>query len=96
MRERLRPTHRWGRASGRCSRTSTIPPSTGRTWSWSPRRIARVKPDGVVTDDGRERRLDTLILATGFATTRASLSAIDVVGRGGRTIGDAWRDGAHA
>ena len=58
-------------------------------------RIARVKPDGVVTDDGRERRLDTLILATGFATTRF-LSAIDVVGRGGRTIRDAWRDGAQA
>ena len=48
-----------------------------------------------MTADGRERRLDTLILATGFAATKF-LSAIDVVGRGGLTIADAWSDGAQA
>jgi cation diffusion facilitator CzcD-associated flavoprotein CzcO len=57
--------------------------------------IARVTAEGVVTRDGRERRLDTLVLATGFATTKF-LSAIDVVGRGGLAIADAWRDGAEA
>jgi cation diffusion facilitator CzcD-associated flavoprotein CzcO len=36
-----------------------------------------------------------LILATGFATTKF-LSAIDVTGRGGLAIADAWSDGAQA
>lgn len=58
-------------------------------------RIERITPTGVRTADGRERRLDTLILATGFKTTQF-LSAIDVVGRGGISIADAWSDGAQA
>ncbi|MFN8603832.1 MAG: NAD(P)/FAD-dependent oxidoreductase [Candidatus Binatia bacterium] len=94
VRERLRPTHRWGRKRPLFS-NEYYPAFNRPNLELVTERIARVKPDGVVTDDGRERRLDTLILATGFATTRF-LSAIDVVGRGGRTIGDAWRDGAHA
>lgn len=57
--------------------------------------IARIERDAVVTADGRARRVDTLILATGFSTTRY-LSAIDVRGRGGRRIDDAWSDGARA
>ncbi len=57
--------------------------------------IARVTKDAVVTVDGRERRVDTLILATGFSATRY-LSAIDVTGRGGRKIDEAWSDGARA
>jgi len=36
-----------------------------------------------------------LILATGFQATKF-LSAIDVRGRGGRSIADAWADGAQA
>jgi cyclohexanone monooxygenase len=57
--------------------------------------IARIEPDAVVTADGRARRVDTLILATGFSATRY-LSAIPVTGRGGQRIEDAWRDGARA
>jgi cation diffusion facilitator CzcD-associated flavoprotein CzcO len=57
--------------------------------------IARITKDAVVTADGAERRVDTLIIATGFAATKY-LSAIDVVGRGGRSIQDAWNDGARA
>ncbi len=57
--------------------------------------IERVTKDGVVTVDGRERKVDTLILATGFSATRY-LSAIDVTGRGGQKIDDAWNDGARA
>jgi cation diffusion facilitator CzcD-associated flavoprotein CzcO len=57
--------------------------------------IARITKDAVVTKDGRARRVDTLIFATGFATTKY-LSAIHVVGRGGRTIEQAWSDGAQA
>ncbi len=57
--------------------------------------IERITPEGVVTIDGRTRRLDTLILATGFSATKY-LSAIDVTGRDGRRIAEAWEDGARA
>ena len=57
--------------------------------------IERITPAGVVTADGREREVDVLVLATGFAATRY-LSAIDVTGRDGLSIHDAWRDGATA
>ena len=39
--------------------------------------------------------VDTLIFATGFSATKY-LSAIDVVGRNGRRIDEAWNDGARA
>ena len=57
--------------------------------------ISHVTAAGVVTADGVEHLLDTLILATGFRTT-AYLAAVDVTGRGGRHITDHWADGAHA
>jgi cation diffusion facilitator CzcD-associated flavoprotein CzcO len=57
--------------------------------------IARVVPEGIVTNRGELRALDTILLATGFETTRY-LSALDVTGRGGSHIRDAWRDGAIA
>ena len=57
--------------------------------------IDHVRQDAVVTTDGKSRRIDTLILATGFSAT-SYLSAIDVRGRGGQRIDDAWSDGARA
>ena len=48
-----------------------------------------------MTADGKQRELDTLVLATGFAATEY-LSAIDVTGRGGTSIAEAWKDGAVA
>jgi len=57
--------------------------------------IERITQAGVVTQGGRERPLDTLILATGFKTTKF-LSAIDVIGRGGLRVADAWSEGAEA
>jgi cation diffusion facilitator CzcD-associated flavoprotein CzcO len=57
--------------------------------------IRRITADAVVTSDGAERRIDTLILATGFKTT-AFLSTIDVAGRGGVDLATSWSDGAHA
>jgi cation diffusion facilitator CzcD-associated flavoprotein CzcO len=57
--------------------------------------IARVSEHGVVTTDGSEREVDVIVIATGFATTKY-LSAIDVVGRRGRRIDDAWNDGPLA
>jgi cation diffusion facilitator CzcD-associated flavoprotein CzcO len=57
--------------------------------------IARITPTGVVTADGVEREVDTIVVATGFSTTRY-VSAIDVVGRDGQHINDAWHDGPLA
>jgi cation diffusion facilitator CzcD-associated flavoprotein CzcO len=57
--------------------------------------IERITKDAVVTVDGKARRVDTLILATGFSATKY-LSAIDVTGRNGLRIDDAWNDGARA
>jgi cation diffusion facilitator CzcD-associated flavoprotein CzcO len=57
--------------------------------------IERVTADSVITVDGVERTVDTIVLATGFATTKY-LAAIDVVGRDGKHIVDAWNEGAEA
>lgn len=57
--------------------------------------IECVKPHSIRTRDGEERAIDTLILATGFSATKF-LSLIDVVGRDGITIEEAWSDGAQA
>ena len=94
LRRKLRPHHPWG-----CKR-----PLVSNDYYAAFNRenlelvtdpIARIAPDGVVTSDGRLRRADTLILATGFSAT-SYLSAIAVTGRGGRSIEDAWNDGARA
>jgi cation diffusion facilitator CzcD-associated flavoprotein CzcO len=57
--------------------------------------ITKITEDAVVTGDGRARRVDTIILATGFATTKF-LGALDVIGRAGAHIDDAWSDGPQA
>jgi cation diffusion facilitator CzcD-associated flavoprotein CzcO len=57
--------------------------------------IRRVVPGGVETSDGRVREFDALILATGFAVGLAK-APFPVLGRGGRPLDEAWRDGAVA
>jgi cation diffusion facilitator CzcD-associated flavoprotein CzcO len=57
--------------------------------------IDRITPRGVTTIDGVEHEFDTLVIATGFQTTRF-LSAIAVTGRDGIELEQAWADGAHA
>ena len=44
--------------------------------------IERIEPDGIVTNDGT-RRIDTLVLATGFDLWEANFPAIEVIGRDG-------------
>jgi len=57
--------------------------------------ITRVTKDGIVTADGRERAVDTIIYATGF---RASdfLAPMDIHGVGNRTLNEVWKEGAEA
>jgi cation diffusion facilitator CzcD-associated flavoprotein CzcO len=94
LRARLLPDHPWG-----CKRplfSNDYYPAFNRpNLELVTEPIERITPAGIATRDGRERRVDTLILATGFATTKF-LSAIDVTGRGGLSIADAWSDGAQA
>ena len=57
--------------------------------------IERVSARGIHTVDGGFRELDTIIYSTGFYTTRY-LATMQVHGRNGRSIEEAWDDGAQA
>ena len=57
--------------------------------------ITEITEHGIVTADGTSREVDTIILATGFTTTKF-LAALDVAGRNGVDIDDAWSDGPEA
>lgn len=57
--------------------------------------IDRITATGIRTVDGVEREIDVLVLATGYAATKF-VSTIDVTGRDGLSIHEAWRNGARA
>jgi YD repeat-containing protein len=57
--------------------------------------VTAITPTGVVTADGLEREVDVLIWGTGFRTTDF-MFPMEIAGTGGRTLRDAWADGAHA
>lgn len=57
--------------------------------------ITEVTRDGIRTADGREHRLDLIVLATGFQAHNY-LRPMDLRGRGGLTIDDAWDKGPRA
>lgn len=60
-----------------------------------PEAVDALTPTGVRAADGREFDVDTVVLATGFAS-QEFLEHIDVRGRGGRLLRDAWTGGARA
>ncbi|WP_017615286.1 flavin-containing monooxygenase [Nocardiopsis salina] len=53
--------------------------------------IDHVRPDSIVTADGREREIDTIILGTGFTATDQPI-ARRIHGRDGVRLRDAWKD----
>jgi cation diffusion facilitator CzcD-associated flavoprotein CzcO len=57
--------------------------------------IERLSAGGIVTDDGAEREVDCIIWGTGFRTTEF-MFPMEVTGRGGQSLREAWADGAHA
>ncbi|MCT9082925.1 flavin-containing monooxygenase [Streptomyces fulvoviolaceus] len=57
--------------------------------------IARMTPEGPLTSDGRRHDVDCVIYATGFRTNTFMLP-MKVTGAGGRSIEEAWSDGARA
>jgi cation diffusion facilitator CzcD-associated flavoprotein CzcO len=54
-----------------------------------------ILPDGVATADGTIRPADVIIYGTGFQATQF-LTPMQVSGRGGGRLHEAWRDGAQA
>jgi cation diffusion facilitator CzcD-associated flavoprotein CzcO len=94
VRRKLRPTHPFG-----CKRplfsNLYYPAFNEPNLELVTDAIECVTEHGVVTVDGKSREVDTIVIATGFATTKY-LSAIDVVGRDGVHIEKAWNDGAQA
>lgn len=58
-------------------------------------RILQMTPQGPRTADGMLHEVDTVILGTGFAATDL-LAPMQVTGRDGRTLQQAWTDGAEA
>ena len=57
--------------------------------------IRRVEPSGVRTTDGALHEVDAIVYATGFETL-SFLGAVEVTGRGGKSLREAWRDGPEA
>ncbi|HCZ49788.1 MAG TPA: cyclohexanone monooxygenase, partial [Gammaproteobacteria bacterium] len=60
----------------------------------------RATPVETLTEHGlrtrdAEHRLDVLILATGFDAMTGALLAMDIRGRDGRSLREAWADGPH-
>jgi cation diffusion facilitator CzcD-associated flavoprotein CzcO len=54
--------------------------------------IARVEPDGIVGRDGTKRRVDTIVLATGFDVWETNMPAIQVIGKNDKNLGKWWRE----
>ncbi|MGC4963104.1 flavin-containing monooxygenase [Gordonia sp. DT101] len=54
--------------------------------------IDRITPDGISVG-GRTISLDSLVLATGFDAMTGSVERINIVGRGGETLKQAWSEG---
>ena len=57
--------------------------------------IDHIAPHGIVSADGKLRQADTIICATGYQV-RKYLAAIEVTGRGGLSLDEAWAEGAQA
>ena len=57
--------------------------------------IEKVTPSGIVTSDGRQVDVDTIIFGTGFHSTEF-LSPLRITGREGRDLNEEWRSGARA
>jgi cation diffusion facilitator CzcD-associated flavoprotein CzcO len=58
-------------------------------------KIREIRPQGIVTVDGREHPVDTIIFGTGFHVTDSPI-AHRVYGRDGRSLADTWQGSPKA
>ncbi|MES2480959.1 MAG: NAD(P)/FAD-dependent oxidoreductase [Pseudomonadota bacterium] len=56
--------------------------------------IERITPQGIATADGL-REFDVIVFATGFDAILGSWNRMDIIGRGGVALKDAWKDGVQ-
>lgn len=57
--------------------------------------VQRIEPEGVRTEDGRLHEFDVIIYATGFETL-SFLGNLQITGRDGLSLKDAWHQGPEA
>lgn len=57
-------------------------------------KIDRMTERGIVTE-GKEEEYDMIVLATGFRTVEF-MHPINIVGKGGKTLKDVWKEGGQA
>jgi cation diffusion facilitator CzcD-associated flavoprotein CzcO len=57
--------------------------------------VARITNDAIIAADGARHAVDTIVMATGFDVSRY-LASVEVTGRDGRRLDEAWNDGAQA
>ncbi|KEI43147.1 flavin-containing monooxygenase [Saccharopolyspora rectivirgula] len=57
--------------------------------------IAEITENSIITKDGEEREVDAIIFGTGFHVTDA-FDHLNIIGRDGRKLQDAWREGMEA
>lgn len=57
--------------------------------------ITAITEEGVLTKDGKERKVDAIVLATGFYAAEGVV-VYDIKGRNGYDLNEAWKDGAEA
>ena len=94
LREKLRPRFQFG-----CKRVLI----SDDYWSTFEREnvelvtdpIEEIRPEGILTRDGTLREFDAIVFATGFALNIAR-APFPIYGRGGRSLDEAWADGAVA
>ncbi|WP_298444091.1 NAD(P)/FAD-dependent oxidoreductase [Gordonia sp. (in: high G+C Gram-positive bacteria)] len=55
--------------------------------------VERFTPGGIISEDGTETEIDTLVLATGFNLWDTNFPAFQIIGRDGRDLGKWWREG---
>jgi cyclohexanone monooxygenase len=55
--------------------------------------IARITEKGILLESGREIEADMIVFATGFDAMTGSLTRMEIRGRGGQLLRDAWKDG---
>jgi cation diffusion facilitator CzcD-associated flavoprotein CzcO len=58
--------------------------------------IAKVTPNGLQLQDGQELEFDVIVLATGFDAVDGAYYNIDITGRNGAKLTEAWKDGPNA
>lgn len=55
--------------------------------------ITQIEPDGVRTQDGQLHEIEVLILATGFDAVEGNYNRMNIQGRNGLSLKEAWQDG---